>query len=250
MSSSVLRSCSYNAIQEFSLTSSLHGDSVGNPLHLILLIIAIFYFWKSEKYKTLTYLLFSQFLLIGALFGWQPWINRFTSTILVLGSILIGMWLGKWRKTPRRVLIGVLVTYSAFWVFFNPTRALVNPKPLTIVAKGLGVDSDYLIKIRHDFILPRERQYFSVRPELEKSYIRFSTLTRNNKISKVYIKIRGDDFEYPLWALTDFSVSIEHFNETDLYNINKSHVYLLCTQSCEHYGLQQIFMDKNLSLWK
>jgi hypothetical protein len=240
----------YSSYGEFFLTSSLHGDSVGNPLHFIYLIIAIIVLRKSKTNRALIYLILTQFVLIGAFIGWQPWINRFTSTILVLGSILTGLWLGARSKTLRTLLVGVLVAYSLFWVFFNPTRAIANPKPLILIGQSLGVKSEYLNKIRYDLTLPRESQYFSARPEKEESYIQAGELIKEIGISKLYLKIGGDDFEYPIWALTGFSVLIDHFEESNIYEFEEGNVYLLCTQSCEKYGLELVFMDKYLSLWK
>jgi hypothetical protein len=240
----------YGSYGDFYLTTALHGDLTGNPLHMTLLIVAAISLWIVGRNRLLVALVLIQFLFLGALIGWQPWINRFTSTILVVGSILIGIWLGERGKTLRTSLLVVLVAYSSFWVLFNPSRALLDPKPLVAVAEIFGMKSSDLEKIRHDLALPRESQYFSVRPEIENSYIAAIEEVKAAGVEKLYIKIGGDDFEYPIWALTDFEVSVAHFQESNLQEVKAGNAYLFCTLECDQYKLKPIFTDQYVSFWR
>ena len=240
----------YGSYGDFYLTTSLHGDLVGNPLHLVLLIIASFGLWRINKYRLFILLISSQFVLLGCFIGWQPWINRFTSTILVLGSVLIGIWLGGRRKIVKNSFMFILLIYSSFWIFFNPSRALLDSKPLISIADKIGMESSDLKKIRYDLVLPREKQYFSLRPELENSYIESLKKVNDSGVKKLYIKIGGDDFEYPIWALTDFKVQINHFQEIDLGAFRKEQAYLFCTLECEGYQLKLVYKDQYVSLWR
>jgi len=65
----------------------------------------------------------------------------------------------------------------------------------------------------------------------------------------LYIKIGGDDFEYPIWALTDFKVSVVHFQENNLQEVETGDAYLFCTLECDQFNLKPIFTDQYVSLW-
>ena len=240
----------YSIYGDFYLSNSLHGDSVGNPLHMFLLLASAIGFWISGRYRLLVILAISQFLLLGFIIGWQPWVNRFTSTILVVGSVLIGIWIAERHRYLQVIIVLTLMAYSSFWVFFNPSRSLIDPKNLVSIAKQLGVESSYLVKIRHDIVLPREKQYFSVKPELENSYISALKNVKALGDNRLYIKIGGDDFEYPIWALTNFRVAVINFKDENLYDIKNGNAYLFCTVDCDKYKLKQVFRDKNVTLWR
>jgi hypothetical protein len=240
----------YGSYGDFYLTTSLHGDLTGNPLHVILLIVASIGLIFAGRYRFLVTLVLVQFLFLGAFIGWQPWINRFSSTILVISSILIGIWLSDRSKALRRSLIIVLMLYSSFWVFFNPSRSLLDPKPLLSLAERFGMTSRDLVKIRHDLVFSRDQQYFSARPELEQSYISAIEKVKTSGVRDLYIKIGGDDFEYPIWVLTDFKISIKHYKDENLRQIQSGDMYLFCTVECSQYKLKPIFVDQYVSLWR
>jgi hypothetical protein len=239
----------FSSYGDFYLSSSLHADLIGNPLHMTVLFFAVIGLWFSGKYRLFIGLILVQFLLIGAFIGWQPWINRFTSTILVVGSIPIGIWLSERQKAFRASLIVILLTYSSFWILFNPSRSLLDPKSLVSVAEKIGAESTDLEKIRYDLLLPREKQYFSVRPEIEKSYILALQEVETLGVDKLYLKIGADDFEYPIWALTDFKLPIAHFQDENLIDVQNGNAYLFCTVDCRQYNLKALFKDKYVSLW-
>ena len=126
----------------------------------------------------------------------------------------------------------------------------MDSKPLITVADKLGMQSSDLKKIRYDLMLPREKQYFSVRPELENSYIKAIKQVKDSGTEKLYIKIGGDDFEYPIWALTDFKVKIIHFQDINLEEIKQGQTLLFCTVECNMYKLNLEFKDQYVSLWR
>jgi hypothetical protein len=240
----------YGSYGDFYLTTSLHGDLAGNPLHLALLVIASFGLWRINQYRLFILLILVQLVLMGSIIGWQPWINRFTSTTLALGSVLIGIWLGGRAKVVRNSIVFILFFYSSFWIFFNPSRALLDSRPLISVADKIGMSSIDLEKIRYDLFLPREKQYFSVRPELAKPYIEALKEVKDGGAAKLYIKIGGNDFEYPIWALTDFKVKIIHFQDINLGEVSQGQAYLFCTIECDMYKLDSVFKDQYVSLWR
>lgn len=233
----------------FFLTNSLHADFVGNPLHSILLIIAMISLRKIKQYRKIIVLILAQFTLLGSTIGWQPWINRFSSTILVVGSILIGVWIAGHGRFLRTSLTALILAYSLFWIFYNPTRSLLDPKPLIFIAREFGMNETDLGKVRQDLALPRDQQYFSVKPELESEYIAGVDKINELQPKEVYIKINGNDFEYPIWALTDFKATINHFQEIDLIKIQQGKALLFCSVDCDKYELKLLFSEDNITVW-
>jgi hypothetical protein len=240
----------YGNYGDFQLTTSLHGDLSGNPVHTLILITAVFTLIIAKKNLLLVCLLATQTLLLATFIGWQPWINRFSSTILVLGTILIAIWMRGIQKYLSNALLALLLAYSSFWVFFNPSRAIVNPTSLVEVAKKVGMESDDLNKIRYDLELSKEQQYFSLQPELEKPYISMARYLQKSKVDKLLIKVGGDDFEYPIWALTDFKIEIRHFDMDETSSLYSTNNYILCTTYCKGDNFRLLLKNKNISLWK
>lgn len=193
-----------------------------------------------------------QLFFLATTIGWQPWINRFTSTLLVIGSVLIAVWLFQLSKRVRVLIIVGVIAYLSFWVFYNPTRSLLDPQPLLAFAQEFGMDAEDLTKIRHYLALPREQQYFSVRPEIEDLYLEAIEEFNKQPTEKIYITIGGDDFEYPIWALTDFDVEIRHLdkNTSQIEEIKKGEAYLFCTLDCSNLGLKPSYQGEFASLWK
>lgn len=242
----------YGEYGNFYLSNSLHGDLIGNPIHFVLIILASIFLIRIKTYRLISILILLQLFFLATTIGWQPWINRFTSTLLVIGSILIAVWLFQLSKRVRVLIIVGVITYSSFWVFYNPTRSLLDPKPLLAFAQVFGMDAEDLTKIRHDLALPRERQYFSVRPEIEDSYLEAIEEFNKQPAEKIYITIGGDDFEYPIWALTDFVVEIRHLdkNTSQIEEIKKGEAYLFCTVDCSDLGLNLSYQGEFASLWR
>jgi hypothetical protein len=240
----------YGSYGDFYLSTSLHADLTGNPIHMFLLIASAIGLWVKRKQRLVITLVFTQFILLGSFIGWQPWGNRFTSSILVVSSTFIGIWVSERIKTAQSVILISLLMYSSFWLFFNPSRSLLDPKLLVPIAKQLGVNERELSKVRHDLVFSREKQYFSVNPALEDSYLAAIEKLKTSNVNRLYIKIGGDDFEYPIWALTDFNYSVKHFKNSDMQNLKDGKALLFCTLDCSGYGLESIYLDKYVSLWR
>ncbi len=240
----------YGAYGDFYLSTSLHADLTGNPIHMFLLIASAIGLWVRKKHRLLITLVFTQFILLGSFIGWQPWGNRFTSSILVVSSTFVGIWVSERLKTVRTIILILLLLYSCFWLLFNPSRSLLDPKPLVSIARQLGMNDMELNKVRHDLVFSREKQYFSVNPAVEGSYFAAIEKVKTSKAERLYIKIGGDDFEYPIWALTDFEYQVKHFNESDIQELNDGVAVLFCTIDCSGYRLEPIYSDKYVSLWQ
>jgi hypothetical protein len=240
----------YGAYGDFYLSTSLHADLTGNPIHMFLLIASAIGLWLRRKHRLVITLVFTQFILLGLFIGWQPWGNRFTSSILVVGSTFMGIWVSERLKTARSIILISLLLYSSFWLLFNPSRSLLDPKLLVPIARQLGGNERELSKVRHDLVFSREKQYFSVNPAVEGSYLAAIEKMKTSKVNRIYIKIGGDDFEYPLWALTDFNYSVKHYKDSDIQDLSDGKALLFCTLDCSGYGLEPMYLDKYVSLWR
>ena len=240
----------YGNYGDFYLSNAMHGDVAGNSLHLILLVCAIVGLWKFRKYRLLIVIVVADIFLMGLLIGWQPWINRFFSSILVIGSILMGIWLGRKRMFLQVTVLFLFVFSSFFWLLFNPTRSLLNPNLVVYFAERFTSNDYNKERIRHDLILTRESQYFSSRPEIENSYLSALKIINVSNIERLYLKIGSDDYEYPIWALTNFQLEVFHFREEDTMELEKNNSYLFCTVACDQYQLKLLYKDNYVSLWR
>ena len=138
-------------------------------------------------------------------------------------------------------------------MFFNPSRSLVNPKSLVYIAEVIGIPEKSLGKVRHDFVLDKSQQYFSARPELETSYIESLikvTKLNNPRLKAIYINITGNDYQYPIFALTNFRYGIHHFDAADITEIKKGEAVLFCTVDCASYGLKNLYRDDFVTVWR
>lgn len=234
----------------YNLTSSLHGDLTGNPLQILLITVSFLGLLRTKKYQVIMLLICLQFLLFSNLIAWQPWINRFSTTIVVLGSILVGIWIAMKSKIVEKTLITILVFYSSFWLFFNPSRVILDPIRILEVGKAVGMAEGNLNKVRNDIEYSRERQYFSLNPKIEDSYIVSMEKVKESGIKKLYVKLGSDDFEYPIWALTNFKINIQHFKEQNLQQVYLGQALFFCTKDCGYYILEQVYKDKNVTLFK
>jgi hypothetical protein len=239
----------YGSYGDFYLSSSLHGDLTGNPLHVILVLISLFGLISIKKYRSLAILILMQLMLISIFIGWQPWINRFTSTLLTLGSILIGIWISRMKKINIALITCILLLYSSFWLFYNPSRSLLDPKVLVSIGQRWGMNQGNLDKIRHDFVQTKSSQYFSLKPEIEKFYTNALLEIKQRDPKVVYIKISGDEFEYPIWALGDFKYEVKHFSSDKIRNIDSTNALLFCTVDCSSYHLENIYMSEYVNVW-
>lgn len=111
---------------------SLHEIHAGNPLHFLLIVVAIaVVIWKCRKLTREPVLwyavgLLSSLTLFSALLRWTQWSSRYQLPFFVVGAALIGFALD--RYLPRRAATAIAVVLVLFAVPFavaNRTRSLV-----------------------------------------------------------------------------------------------------------------------------
>jgi hypothetical protein len=237
----------YGSYGDFYLSNDLHGDVVGNTFYVLLLTIATIGLFQFKNYRKLILLILAQAFLLSSIIGWQPWVNRFTSTLFVIGSIMIAIYFC--RKKLGIFFITFSLLFSSFWIFYNPTRSLLDPRSLISVAQRLGVEIPETVP--YHLIQPREIQYFALNPEIQNSYIGAIDTFNNKRTNELFISIGSSDYEYPIWALTRFEVKIYHFENTksQLNKLIKGNATLFCTLDCSDLGLKLVYKGDFASLW-
>ncbi|PSB15783.1 hypothetical protein C7B65_23505 [Phormidesmis priestleyi ULC007] len=195
-------------------------DSVANPIHLILGVVAVSYLWSSyfrRADQKLRLLLLSGaiatgYLLYCYLLKWQPWGNRLLLPLFILQTPIISYYLADCLKIRSNLsvkltsLIGVVAILYALTPIRHPLVPLPNWSP-------------YLAQGQSESILwlPRQQIYFG-------GSLKYLEITDRKIVDTVIDRdhchtiglISGeDDWEYPLWVL---------FNEKTSGNFRLKHV--------------------------
>jgi hypothetical protein len=177
-------------------------DEVGNPIHLLGIIITTIYICllvrRSNKEQLLYYVcLIAAFIIFCAYLKWQPWHSRLHLPLFILWMPLVSAMLAK--VLPRKLLFVVAtlsILYAGYWTVSNVSR------PLSI---------DYLQ-------LPRAQQYFQIRSSLLPHYIQLVDTIVSTDCHAIGLLTGGDSLEYPVWALLKnkkYEARLEHIFVTD-----------------------------------
>lgn len=169
-------------------TLSAHEDSAGNPIHLVLILLAIFiiiFFWKNRKepyLKGYIIALVAAFLLFCMSLKWQPWHSRLHLSLFVLWSPVIAVIMSNAvNKWIANVIMAILVITSFHWVLKNESRPLVGQNSILNTSR---ID-----------------QYFSNRPGIKESYYDCALAVSSQQCNDIGLQLGGDHWEYPLWVL-------------------------------------------------
>jgi hypothetical protein len=155
-------------------------------MHFIL-IIAFFFFAGFSCEGTVALRRYGWCLLsMAAVFcmavKWQPWLSRLQLPIFVLASAGIGVFLEKIRIPFLQIIIvSVLFLFAIPYVINSYPRHLMGKKSV--------------------FTQTREVQYFSMAKERYKDYALISDRLAASGCHDIGLVMRGDDWEYPIWAL-------------------------------------------------
>lgn len=173
-------------------------DIAGNPVHLILIIAAIFLFFRQAKEMDGNLYVLSLllgFLLFCAYLKWQPWHSRLHLPLFVLFAPVIGRTFSRLRQTQiANIAMAALVLLALPWVFYNTTRPILGSGSV--------------------FVSERTELYFRKQPWLFEPYAAAADVLSEINCSNVGLMIGDKRWEYPLWVLmrerTDRPVWLEH----------------------------------------
>ncbi len=162
---------------------AFHEDYAGYPLHVLWLIMflggMIFFIRQKGRAGYLVAWTGAVFLFV-LMIKWQPWGTRFHVPLLLLAAPLAGVFAEKARRLSVFFAVCVCV-YGACVVVFN-------------------VRHPFLGKI--NVFSERSRQFFAESTHLEKPYLLAAEVLRKSGCRYAGLITGGDDWEYPLWALT------------------------------------------------
>ncbi|MEX0787182.1 MAG: hypothetical protein WD906_07710 [Anaerolineales bacterium] len=184
---------------EMRFVSWNHEDFAGNPLHLLLVpvaLVAVVMLWDRDKRKLalayagttlLTYALIPIVISHGpSIFG-----IRYQLSFFVLWAPLVGVGFGHVRwEAVSRALTGVFLLAAIPFVLLNKTRPLVGMPPLRTSIGSILVEDQATI------LMPWN-------PDLRDDYLLTVQAIQASVCTNVALRAPSAFLEYPLWWLLD-----------------------------------------------
>lgn len=175
---------------KFNVTFSTHEDSANNPLHLLLITLALLIlpFLKGKDRKYIICLVFSVFIgfiLYSLLLKWQIWASRLQLPLFILGSVLISIFISKFIKKYSILLVIIFFLLSISYLIDSSPRSVIN------------IEGDFAL-----FEGNRQHKYFVNIFMFGTSYIEASNFVKNQpqRPENVGLFIGFNDYEYPFWV--------------------------------------------------
>jgi hypothetical protein len=191
---------------------SFDENVAGNPLHLLLILVAIALFFAFKHLRTqrllLTYgaAIVGAFLLLCFLLKIQPYHSRHHLALFILFAAFVGTVFTQVLNHRVVNILAVVILVSCLpWVVNNQFRPMIGSANI--------------------FNTPRLEQYFTNRGYLVKPYSEAVNLVRSKSCSNVGLwlgtgKTVGDAYwEYPFWLMfeqTGDRVRLQHINTQNL----------------------------------
>lgn len=194
-----------------------HEDYAGNLWQVVLIFGCIFLYVSCIKKKALITLyilaLVAAFLLFCALLRWQPWHSRLHLPMFLLWAPVIGVCIGSFRGVKLKDLVSVRLPWveRKFPVIgrgidLAQQIKLCSLAGLTLMMASLpplySSETKPSVGEGSIFFSSRASQLFYVAPHIAESYIEASELIVKAGCSKIGLVGFGNDWEYPIWALT------------------------------------------------
>ena len=189
----------------FHIAYSRNEDLAGNPLQLGLIFAALVLLVVAKKARSAALVWYAVCALAGFIFfcwllKWQPWNSRLHLPLFLLllsfAGVVLESSLPRWAGWA---ILVILIFWSGPYVFRNQTR------PLFGSASILRLD--------------RSSQYFTTMPAWQTPYENAAQFISASACRKVGLMIAPDQWEYPLWALTDSAALPLEFQSVNVNNI-------------------------------
>jgi len=211
---------------EFLIEYKVNEDESGNPLHVIFLIVGLFFYpWQKDvKRSGLSALLISMMLstiLFSMTIKWQPWGSRLLLPIFLLGSPLIG-YLDDKNKFSKKFSVFLILSFSIFsipYLTLNDSRPLVplfrEDSPFrTNYLRWNFSNHPYIYDQYSEVIAPfymessilyteRKDQYFSGNREIMDDYIEVMDAVNGLDVGVIGLELNSNNWEYPIWVFAN-----------------------------------------------
>ncbi|WP_338422907.1 4-amino-4-deoxy-L-arabinose transferase [Anabaena sphaerica] len=173
---------------------SFDENVAGNPLHLLLIFLAICIFICYKKLRNnrevMIYVLclICSFLLICWMLKLQPYQSRHHLTIFVLFSAFVGLvFCQNWNRHIITILAVILLVTSGQFVLLNKSRPIAAETNI--------------------FNTTRKELYFTQRPQIIKPYSDAADFMKTTSCTEIGLSLgaekvpSGNYWEYPFWVL-------------------------------------------------
>jgi hypothetical protein len=207
-------------IPRFSREEVLAGD----PIHFGLFVSAVVLLLAGIPRRRWNAIVFSggvcgAFVMFCAFFRWQPTNIRYLMPLLVLSSVVIGVYFGV-IPGRRFVSIGalVLVLTALPFAIANKVRPLV-----TVGLQTNGSEAKYFLG--HSIVFaPRSEVYFGdYHLYLAPSYTEAASSFRRGKCTDVGLDASLERFEYPMMALLKREGGVKRIAYVGVHNLSKGY---------------------------
>lgn len=227
----------WDAQVDYRITTQIADENfTGNFWHLLLVLVMLGWFLKHyagqshQKIKDTWFLILPtllSFLVFCLLLKWQPWHSRLQLAYFILLMPPVALML-KWGvKASQGLAIGivlVLLTTAAVTVSIsNVNKSIVNGNTFTLNRKELYMISGKFFG--YDQLIP------------------LSERAAEKGCDNLNLVLSPNEFEYPIWAFSNFKVKINHAfvqNKTGQYALNVDnpgkHCYIVSTDRRD-YGI-------------
>jgi hypothetical protein len=181
---------------EFRVVFSTYEDSASDPIHMLLILAGCVLGIKARKGTRTIYALcsFAGFLLFCFILRWQPWNNRLTLPLLVLGLPLVAVVLSERLQGKGVLILAIALAVAATpYVVANPTRPVIGQSSILAVA--------------------RIRQYFANVPDDYAAYDEAARMIHNSGCTRIGLASSPQGREYLLWITNrvyEPRIRIEH----------------------------------------
>jgi hypothetical protein len=174
-----------------------HEDYASSPLHVVILLLTVFFLWKHRNRRIAKYGLvwLVAVLMFPLVLRWQVWHSRLHLPLFILAAPLAAAWWTSRTGLVQKLVYLALLAWSIPFLFMNESR-----------------------NFREVLSTDREAQYFANRPDALEGYREAMELAQNSEGPVVVGLITsGDSWEYPLWLYREEETQIAHVRTENSY---------------------------------
>jgi hypothetical protein len=232
-----------------------HEDTAGNPVHLLLIPIALaglIILWRQKggalavKYMLVSLATYGMVpVIIGH--GASIWGLRYQLPFFLLAApgIALGLLMFRWRWLSTGLTAGFLVM-SLPWVLLNNTRPVIGLPP-------------WPTRIGSVFTVPPEDILLAVEPSARRMYTDGARAVEASGCKDVGLRLNSNDLEYAYWWLLDAPQSGIHLETIYTYPYLERYmdptfkpcaiVCMICGDRMQIHGLPRVMNSGRVSVF-